>query len=268
MATLNARLDDYFARDWRQDLTPLWRELFEGVGPNMDELPDGDVPEVFPPRLALRRAREPEYVPAECHMLRAFDGLTPDRVRVVIIGQDPYPRPDRATGRAFEDGAWDGNNPATAAVSLRRLLQSAAAHEHPGLGISEEQDDWERVCEEIREETIAPPAAPAFFDALAAQGVLCVNAAWTFTDRTKAEKAAHLRVWKPVMTHLLRRLTWRDGLPVVFLLLGDDARTLFRSALGATSDEMQLTEQLAWPQFTAIIPPIKGVDPISSAEIP
>lgn len=59
-----------------------------------------------------------------------------------------------------------------------------------------------------------------------------MNAAWTFTDRTKAEKAAHLRVWKPVMTHLLRRLTWRDGIPIVFLLLGDDARTLFRSALG------------------------------------
>lgn len=98
MVTLNARLDDYLAWDWRQDLTPLWRELFEGVGPNMDEPPDGDVPEVFPPCLALRRAREPEDVPSECHMLRAFDGLTPDRVRVVIIGRDPYPRPDRKTG--------------------------------------------------------------------------------------------------------------------------------------------------------------------------
>ena len=37
-------------------------------------------------------------------MFRAFDGIAPEDVRCVILGQDPYPCPAFATGRAFEAG--------------------------------------------------------------------------------------------------------------------------------------------------------------------
>ena len=229
MVALSARLERHLARDWRDDLTPAWREFFEGVEPDTDRLPDWEVPEVAPPRLNLEHPREAgDPVPLH-HMARAFDGLTPERVKVVILGQDPYPKPNRPTGRAFEDGTWDAANPQAVADSLRRLLQSAAAHERPDLGVSEERDDWARVCHAIQAEEIVPPATPTFFDALAAQGVLSVNAAWTFTGRANEQKGVHLRVWKPVVNHLLRDLAKSDQ-PVVFLLLGEEARKAFCAA--------------------------------------
>ena len=163
-------------------------------------------------------------------MLRAFDGLTPDQVRVVILGQDPYPRRASATGRAFEDGAWEGNDPATSANSLRRLLQSAAACERPDLGISQVGDDWAGIWDAVDIGELARPIMPRYFDDLAAQGVLCVNAAWTFSGRSKAHLDVHLRVWKPVVQHLILGMTTREGGGPVFLLLGGKAQKLFNAA--------------------------------------
>ena len=42
--------------------------------------------------------------PNGAHMLRAFDGIRPEEVRCVLLGQDPYPCPAFSTGRAFEAG--------------------------------------------------------------------------------------------------------------------------------------------------------------------
>jgi len=232
MASLNQLMQEHLARDWRADMPPEWRDFFAGVDPELDHLPDLEVPGVSPPRCVHEHPQQAGGNILNAHMTRAFDGLTPDTVRVVILGQDPYPRLGRATGRAFEDALWNAEQPTVIADSLRRLLQSAAAYEHPHLGISEMADDWGTVCNAIRREVILPPATPAYFDNLAAEGVLSVNAAWTFTGKDEALKRAHLRTWKPVMKRLLRQLTWRNGnAPIVFLLLGDDARSLFQATV-------------------------------------
>ena len=42
--------------------------------------------------------------PKGAHIFHAFDGIRPDDVRVVVLGQDPYPSPDFSTGRDFEAG--------------------------------------------------------------------------------------------------------------------------------------------------------------------
>lgn len=230
MVALSERLTAHLAREWREDLEPVWRDFFEGVEPDLGELPGWDVPDLFPDRLELGHVREAEEAVEGPHMVRAFDGLTPDQVRVVILGQDPYPRRDRATGRAFEDGAWDGNDPATAADSLRRLLQSAAACARPDLGISEEEDDWTGIWDAVDIGDVAPPVMPRYFDDLAAQGVLCVNAAWTFTGRARAHLDVHLKVWRPVVQHLILGMITREGGGPVFLQLGGKARKLFHAA--------------------------------------
>jgi len=53
MVALSTRLEQHLARDWRDDLSPAWRGFFGGVDPDLDELPDWEVPEVAPPRLNL-----------------------------------------------------------------------------------------------------------------------------------------------------------------------------------------------------------------------
>lgn len=42
--------------------------------------------------------------PLHAHIFHAFDRLTQGDVRAVIVGQDPYPTPAWATGRAFSPG--------------------------------------------------------------------------------------------------------------------------------------------------------------------
>ncbi len=229
MPPFDRLMQEHLDRDWRGEMPPEWRDFFADVDPDMEGLPDWDVPGVSPPRRVHEHPQQAGEQVQLAHMTRAFDGLTPDRVRVVILGQDPYPRPVRATGRAFEDGLWNAENPMAFADSVRRLLQAAAAHEFPELGISEEGDDWDRVRNAVNQEVVAAPATPLHFDALAAHGVLSVNSAWTFTGTASSQKTEHLRIWKPVIHHLLRLLSESDR-STVFLLLGDHARKMFCAA--------------------------------------
>lgn len=231
-------LTAHLEQDWREDLEPVWLECFAGdeAIPNILEMLNddhvADPPALFPERLQLEHPRRAdEVIPVERYMTRAFDRLTPAAVKVVVFGQDPYPRYGSATGRAFEDGAWNGTGRETEANSLKRLLQSAAACRRPDIGISVEADDWARIWDAIAAGNLAAPVMPRYFDDLADQGVLCINAAWTFTGSARAHLDVHLKVWKPVVHHLIRQLIRRqDGEPIVFLLLGTKARDRFRAA--------------------------------------
>ena len=53
------------------------------------------------PRLWQRLLAAPDWQPAPDRLFRALALTPPERVRVVILGQDPYPTPGRATGLAF-----------------------------------------------------------------------------------------------------------------------------------------------------------------------
>ncbi|MBM3603916.1 MAG: hypothetical protein FJX25_03965 [Alphaproteobacteria bacterium] len=233
---LRRRLRAHLAQDWREDLTPAWQEFFDDdkARPDLPGMTNddhvADPADLFPARLQLGRPRRADEVVPARHMTRAFDCLTPATVKIVVLGQDPYPRIASATGRAFEDGAWSGTRRETEANSLKRLLQSAAACQHPDLQISEDTDDWATIWDAIDSGNLAAPVMPRYFDDLAEQGVLCVNAAWTFTGRAKVHLNGHLKVWRPVMQHLILELLRQpDGGPV-FLLLGRKAKKLFRSA--------------------------------------
>lgn len=225
---LSDRLTNYLLREWRDDLEPGWRNFFEGATPNIEDVPDVQAPEIFPARLNFNRPRvdEEEEIPSR-HLVRAFDGLAPNAVRVVVIGQDPYPRQASATGRAFEEGAWNGD-PTNMAESLQRIFQSAILSAGNVAGVSAVDRDWPTICRKMAEDAIETPVMADYFNGLAAQGVLFVNAAWTFTE--PQHKKTHLEVWKPVMRHLLDHLVQREDRPIVFLLFGDDARKVLSGA--------------------------------------
>lgn len=233
---LRRRLRAHLAQDWREDLPLAWQAFFDDDRARPDLLGMinddhvADPADLFPARLELGRPRRADEVVRRRHMTRAFDFLTPARVKVVVLGQDPYPRIASATGRAFEDGAWTGTDRETEANSLKRLLQSAAACQRPDLQISEEADDWGKVWDMIDSGDLAAPVMPRYFNDLAEQGVLFVNAAWTFTDRATVHLDMHLKVWSPVVQHLILELIRQpDGGPV-FLLMGGKAKKVFKKA--------------------------------------
>lgn len=228
MVTLRTHLETYLA-GWRDDLNPAWRSLFGEVEPDFGAVPleltyDAEHP-VIPPL----RSRPLPGAPAGAHIFRAFDGVVPDAVRVVLIGQDPYPRASRATGRAFEDGALAGWQ-ASVAISLQRLMQSATALRYGEPDFARTPGDWQRVRAAAAAGEISLEPLGAYFDRLQAGGVLFVNAGWTLTRFVPGggeEQKAHIAMWRPLMRRLLQALAERPGRPTVFLLLGGFAKKLF-----------------------------------------
>lgn len=128
---------------------------------------------------------------------RALRLVAPDDVRVVILGQDPYPKPGQADGLAFSAGA---GRPA----SLRRVFQVLAA-DRPGFA--------------------APPVWK--LDAWARQGVLLLNPTLTIEiGRIGSHMACG---WQALTSEIVRNLSARDP-PPVFMLWGAKAQAFFDAA--------------------------------------
>lgn len=160
-----------------------------------------------------RRNNRPNAAPVGSHVCLPFDGIEPESVRVVVLGEDPYPSISGATGRAFEDGTPDAAGEALK-LALRVLGQSALDLHGAACPVGFCHGREGRAAE-----------IQASFDRLAEQGVLCLNASWTYTD--KSQKKAHRALWKPVTTYLIQRLVERPEGPPVFLLLGSKAERFF-----------------------------------------
>jgi uracil-DNA glycosylase len=151
------------------------------------------------PALWARLQAEAGWQPAPGAIFRALD-LTPrGAVRVVILGQDPYPAPGRATGLAF---SFPPREPPR--DSLRNILRELS----DDLGIARTDGDlsgWAR------------------------QGVLLLNTALTVPA---GQPQGHRgRGWERLAREVLEA-TAGDG-PRAFLLWGGPAQRLARGLPGA-----------------------------------
>lgn len=226
MVALRMCMNERYAA-WQEDLPQEsgWPEFFNGCPePNFAAIPENYQIDDGTPVWPGRRGANLQGAPEGAHVSRTFDGIEPEGVRVVVLGQDPYPDIAQATGRAFEDGKWNPEDrPQDLANSLKPLMLAAWATQLDHAGVFR-SGGWPEV---VQRPDFALPDPRAHFDALAGEGVLSVNAAWT---RTGVEHlAAHRSFWKTVLDHMLGKLA-RNDQPVVFLLLGDDAREVFCAA--------------------------------------
>lgn len=234
MVALQALMRERFAA-WREDLPQQsgWPVLFqECPAPAFDRIPaDLEIADdalVWPGRRGELQAGAPDGA----HVCRAFDGIAPEDVRVVVLGQDPYPSVAQATGRAFEDGAWRGGRPQSLARSLKPLMLAAFATRDDFAGLFR-AGSWPQVRRLIEDGHLEFPEITDYFDALVGQGVLFVNAAWTHTR--SSDIGAHLSLWQPVLYHLLQKLARDAQAPLLFLLLGKKAQARF-DASGAEAE--------------------------------
>lgn len=131
---------------------------------------------------------------------RALRFGPPASIRVVILGQDPYPKPGHADGLAFSAGH---GKPA----SLRRIFQ-VLAQDRPG---------W------------TPP--PVWrLDGWARQGVLLLNPTLTIEIGVIG---SHMACgWQALTTEIVEQLCGRED-PPLFLLWGDKAQRFFAEAAPA-----------------------------------
>lgn len=134
------------------------------------------------------------YLPAGSHVLRAFQQPFQD-VRVLIVGQDPYPTPGHAVGLSF--------SVAPEVAPLPGSLENIFRELHTDLGLPRPS------CGDLTPWT--------------SQGVLLLNRALTTAPR---KPGAHRgKGWERVTDQAIRALASR-GTPLVAVLWGRDARGL------------------------------------------
>ncbi|HEV7183180.1 MAG: uracil-DNA glycosylase [Actinomycetales bacterium] len=142
-----------------------------------------------------------QYLPAGRNVLRAFQAPL-DEVRVLIVGQDPYPTPGHPIGLSF-----------AVEKDVRPLPRSL-----------------QNIYKELRDDLQLVPPPHGDLSAWSRHGVMLLNRVLTVRP---GEPASHRgKGWEPVTEHAIRTLVERDR-PFVAILWGRDASTL-KPLLGST----------------------------------
>lgn len=134
------------------------------------------------------------YLPDGDNVLRAFQRPL-DGVKVLIVGQDPYPTPGHAVGLSFSVDS-----------RVRPIPRSLA-----------------NIYKELQSDVGLEPPEHGDLSAWADQGVLLLNRVLTVRP---GQAASHRRQgWETVTDAAIRALTERDA-PLVAILWGRDAQSM------------------------------------------
>lgn len=144
------------------------------------------------PVLKIRKTNETIF-PADSVVLRAFKEVPYDKVRVVILGQDPYHTRGYATGLAFDTPKG------LMAPSLRNIIKEVKADVGSFEGDNNNLSHFEHL----------PP-----------QGVLLLNSALTVPEGKPGE---HSSIWKEFIEEVVKSLQKRND--IVWVLWGKHAQS-------------------------------------------
>lgn len=239
---------------WQDDLPPVWRHALGRCELGFAQM-DADLDlEIWEPIFPVRRGKHFPGMPKGTHMLRAYDDIAPDRVRCLLLGQDPYPEPGFATGRAFEAGnlaSWHELDKMFS-KSIRAFIQQIYAARTGNPDFARSFDDWPAVRSAITHALSTFEAPSAVADRWISEGVMLLNTALTLTRFQVGidphQSAGHLPLWQPLMLATLDILV-QQRRPLVILAFGDSAReTLARAGLHQSTDLVHI-ERRAHPAF-------------------
>jgi len=131
--------------------------------------------------------------PPKGKVFTTFEVVPFDKVRVVILGQDPYPSPGHAHGMSFS--VPPGVRPPKSLVNIYKELQT-------DLGIE--------------------PVGHGYLMAWAEQGVFLLNTVLTVRE---GEPGSHRgKGWETLTNRVIKLLSAREG-RIVFILWGRDAQS-------------------------------------------
>jgi len=174
------------AEPLRSIIDPGWADALEPVAGRIAAMGDFLRAEVA----AGRR-----YLPAGENVLRAFKQPFAG-VRVLIVGQDPYPTPGHAVGLSF-----------SVAPEVRRLPASLV-----------------NIFREYSDDLGYPTPTTGDLTPWSERGVLLLNRVLTVAP---GQPGSHRgKGWEEVTEQAIRALAARQGEPLVAILWGRDARTL------------------------------------------
>ena len=176
-ASMAAPLTEIIAPDWAEALRPVENRLHEIGGFLREE---------------VRAGRG--YLPAGEAVLRAFTRPMSE-VRVLIVGQDPYPTPGHPIGLSF-----------AVERHVRPLPRSLT-----------------NIYKELESDLGIAPAAHGDLSSWQDQGVLLLNRVLTVAPGAPASHRR--RGWEEITEHAILALVFRGG-PLAAILWGRDAQSL------------------------------------------
>ncbi|MEV7005048.1 ADP-ribosyltransferase domain-containing protein [Streptosporangium sp. NPDC051022] len=173
--------------------------------------------------------RSPQVVPVRELTFQALKPNPPHRWKVVVFGQNPYPRAESATGIAMFDNTFHdwSDSQFGKVITIRCIIKAAAMWKH-GIPKKTPIADIRALLKE--HDTVQPPE---WFQAMLTQGVLLLNAALTASGDGAMATDRHTAFWRPVVEKLVEEIlrAKRDAEDeqdrgVVFAWWGAHARSL------------------------------------------
>ena len=131
------------------------------------------------------KRKDREILPSQENVLNAIKLTTLDNVKVLIIGQDPYPSSEHAHGLAFS--SLSKKTPASLKNIFKKLEKDFPDCKHSTNLLL----DWEK------------------------QGVLLLNTALTFECKDTKLLKEHTKLWAPVIENIFSILAKRGNLIVM-----------------------------------------------------
>ena len=142
--------------------------------------------------LAKQTGEGKRFTPILKNMFRAFEECPYDKLKIIVVGQDPYPTPGVADGIAFSCKNTPNLQP-----SIRYILTAINDTVYEGNAVSSDKDltRW------------------------ANQGVLLLNTALT---TTVSKSGQHFKIWQPFCAYLFDWLNWHNP-GIVYIYTGKKA---------------------------------------------
>lgn len=155
---------------------------------------------VLDPLIKVTSATDTEKLcPKPEDTFKAFELCPPDKVRVVFLGQDPYPQSGVATGILF--GNKEGTQERDISPSLKVIREAVIQPFEPSF----KDGDLERF--------------DVTLESWARQGILMINSALT-VERNKI--GSHREYWIGFTVTLMKKLSEMDR-GIIFVLFGSQA---------------------------------------------
>lgn len=154
------------------------------------------------------------YTPSDPLNIFKIFKLRKDKIKYVIIGQDPYPAEGMATGRCFEVNTNSWSN---AQQSLRPILCAVYYHENNKTFLP-----YEKVIEQINNKTWNVDAPNILFESLETdKGVFLLNKSLTCEVKSPG---THMVFWESFINLLVKEITKNED--IIWFLLGNKAKSL------------------------------------------
>lgn len=194
-------IPEFILKEFLSEVDPSWVSIFQREG-------------VFDSELQKHLSNFPDsYAPDQKNVFRVFH-LPLNKIGLVVVGQDPYPQPEAATGRSFEVGGVEAWNQKYRQTSLRNIFIQYCKY---AGGKVTNLETAKQFLEQNPNMLLTPPE---FWRTTEANGVMWLNKALTIDTASKDLKG-HIAVWTKFTQHIFRIL---DTAPQVkFLIWGNKA---------------------------------------------